>query len=227
MTEPAPEQPESPSLRPRPGQRLFIRAGALEYDRVLFFSDAIFAIAITLLVLEIPRSGTGTAQILANARQHILSFGISFVVIGLFWVAHHSTFRYITALDGRVIALNLVFCGVIAFLPYPTALLSEGQGPDELATVFYAACMALTGLIELAIWLYAATGNRLTQGLTAADRRYVTLRILRVPTVFLLSIPVAVVSATAGSLCWLLIWVTGGLIERHGRPPREAAGRDS
>jgi uncharacterized membrane protein len=226
MTEPAPEQPEGRSVRPHPGQRLFVRAGNLEYDRVLFFSDAIFAIAITLLVLEIPRSGGSTAAILRGAETHIASFGISFLVIGMFWMAHHSTFRYITVLDRRLIALNLLLCGIIAFLPYPTALLTEGKGPDQQATMFYAACMAAAGLSELAIWLYASYGNRLTSGLTGAERRYVTLRVGRVPAVFLLSIPVAVVSATAGQLCWLLIWITGSLIDRAVRPPLETAGRD-
>src|SRR5881394_3332137 len=71
-------------------------AGNLEYDRVLFFSDAVFAIAITLLV------------------------------IGLFWMGHDRLFRYITALDRQIIFLNLLFLGTIAFLPYPTALLFAG-----------------------------------------------------------------------------------------------------
>jgi TMEM175 potassium channel family protein len=227
MTQPTPEQPEGPAVRPRPGERLLVSSGNLEYDRVLFFSDAIFAIAITLLVLEIPRSGTSTAKILDNAWPRILSFGISFLVIGMFWMAHHSTFRYITVLDRRLIALNLMFCGIIAFLPYPTALLSEGQGPGQLATIFYAACMAGAGLLEMIIWVYATHGNRLTTGLTAAERRYVALRVSRVPAVFLLSIPVALASPTAGSLCWLLIWPSARLIERRYGPGLAAASPGS
>src|SRR6266480_294143 len=132
-------------------------AGNLEYDRVLFFSDAVMAIAITLLVvdLRVPDVVRNARRELATAEPKILSFGISFVVIGLFWLGHHHLFRYLTALDRRLILLNLLFLGTIAFLPYPTALLSATQGEHAASTAFYAACVAGTGLMELAIWFYA------------------------------------------------------------------------
>ncbi len=104
-------------------------AGNLEYDRVLFFSDAVFAIAITLLVVDIrvPEVVVHAGHELYESRGKILSFAISFLVIGLFWIGHHRLFRYITALDRPVIFLNLLFLGTIAFLPYPTALLFAGN----------------------------------------------------------------------------------------------------
>ena len=104
-------------------------AGHLEYDRVLFFSDAVFAIAITLLVVDIrvPEVVLNAATSFMSLDDKILSFVISFLVIGLFWMGHHRLFRYITALDRPVIFLNLLFLGAIAFLPYPTALLFAGN----------------------------------------------------------------------------------------------------
>ena len=134
------------------------RAGHLEYDRVLFFSDAIFAIAITLLVLEIrvPGYENNPGAEISHALPHIFAFGISFVVIGLFWMGHHSLSRYIAAFDRGLIAINLLFLGIIAFLPYPTGLLSGSNGRLAWpATVFYAGCIAAAGLAELAIWRYA------------------------------------------------------------------------
>jgi uncharacterized membrane protein len=204
---------------------LLVRAGNLEYDRVLFFSDAIFAIAITLLVLEIPRvAGEGTSKELAGSVHPIISFGISFVVIGMFWMGHHSLFRFITLMDHRLVALNLLFCGIIAFLPYPTALLNEPGKQPPLATIFYAACIAAAGLAELAIWLWATRGNgRLTPDLNAADRRYIALRLVRVPVVFLLSIPIALVNPNAATFFWLLIAVTGSALDRYVRPAMLAA----
>src|SRR6185295_12092816 len=76
-------------------------AGNLEYDRVLFFSDAVFAIAITLLVvdLRVPDVVANAAEEIANSKDKILSFTISFLVIGLFWMGHHRLFRYVTVLD--------------------------------------------------------------------------------------------------------------------------------
>src|SRR6476659_5276511 len=90
-------------------------AGNLEYDRVLFFSDAVFAIAITLLVVDIrvPALVANAARELHADRGKILSFAISFLVIGLFWMGHHRMFRYITALDRPIIFLNLLFLGTI------------------------------------------------------------------------------------------------------------------
>jgi hypothetical protein len=138
-------------------------AGNLEYDRVLFFSDAVFAIAITLLVvdLRVPDVVANAAEEIANSKDKILSFTISFLVIGLFWMGHHRLFRYITALDRRVIFLNLLFLGTIAFLPYPTALLFAGNTHEPAAPVFYASCVAGAGLLELAIWLYASRSKGL------------------------------------------------------------------
>jgi uncharacterized membrane protein len=200
------------------------RAGHLEYDRVLFFSDAIFAIAITLLVLEIRVPGPrDPAKEIHAALPNILSFGISFVVIGVFWMGHHSISRYIGAFNRRLMALNLLFLGIIAFLPFPTGLLREsGSGAYPwAATVFYAGCIAAAGLAELAIWLYAGGQDLLVRGTPPALRRSVTLRLLVAPVVFLLSIPIAFYSANLATYFWLLIAVANGLLGRrvgHSEP---------
>ena len=207
-----PAKPAGPRLN------LLARSGHLEYDRVAFFSDAIFAIAITLLVIDIRVPGISNPSVeLHRAASHILTFGISFVVIGLFWMGHHFIFRYITVLDRPAIAINLVFLGIIAFLPYPTSLLSGGT--ETVPTTFYAVCMGAAGLAELAIWVYASwVKDLLVPGTSHAVRRYLALRMARIPLVFLLSIPVALFSATLASYCWILIAVFGALLDRFGRP---------
>ena len=206
-----------------PRLSLLARSGHLEYDRVLFFSDAIFAIAITLLVVDIRVPGiAGSAAELRAARSNIFSFGISFVVIGLFWMGHHSIFRYITTLDRPVIAINLVFLGFVAFLPYPTSLLGSENGPDRVATIFYSVCISCAGLAELAVWLYASYArDLLVPGTSPAVRRYMALRVARIPVVFLLSIPVALVSALVASYFWILIAVLGLALDRFARPAQE------
>ncbi len=206
-----------------PRLSLLVRAGHLEYDRVLFFSDAIFAIAITLLVIDIRVPGiAGSAAELRAAKYNILSFGISFAVIGLFWMGHHSIFRYITVLDRPLIAINLVFLGIIAFLPYPTSLLGSGNSADRVATIFYAVCIACAGFAELAVWLYASYArDLLVPGTSPAVRRYMALRVARIPVVFLLSIPVALVSAQLAAYFWILIAVLGMALDRFARPARE------
>jgi len=192
-------------------------AGHLEYDRVLFFSDAVFAIAITLLVvdLRVPDEVLNAADQLHADKYRILGFAISFLVIGLFWMGHHRLFRYITALDRPVIFLNLLFLGTIAFLPYPTALLFASSTKQVAATVFYAACVAGAGLVELAIWLYALRADGLVPAsISPASRRYVTAQILPTPVVFGLSIPVAFVAPGVAPFTWILLVPIGRLLPR-------------
>ncbi len=202
------------------------RAGHLEYDRVLFFSDAIFAIAITLLVLEIrvPGHDNNPGAEISAALPHMFAFGISFVVIGLFWMGHHSLCRYIAAFDRALIGINLLFLGIIAFLPYPTGLLSGTNGRLAWpATVFYAACIAAAGLAELAIWRYAIGKDLLKPEATPMLRREVSLRLLVAPVVFLLSIPVAFYSPNLATYCWLVILAANGLLSRWAKGVAQAS----
>jgi uncharacterized membrane protein len=203
--------------RARTALNPLVIAGHLEYDRVLFFSDAVFAIAITLLVvdLRVPDEVLNTGDQLHADKYRILGFAISFLVIGLFWMGHHRLFRYITALDRPVIFLNLLFLGTIAFLPYPTALLFASSTKQVPATVFYAACVAGAGLVELAIWLYALRADGLVPAsISPASRRYVTAQILPTPVVFGLSIPVAFVAPGVAPFTWILLVPIGRLLPR-------------
>jgi uncharacterized membrane protein len=192
-------------------------AGNLEYDRVLFFSDAVFAIAITLLVVDIrvPDVVTDTGHELYESRGKILSFAISFLVIGLFWMGHHRLFRYIAALNRALIFLNLLFLGTIAFLPYPTALLFAGNTHKPAAPVFYAACVAAAGVAELAIWLYATHAKGLVPAsVPAAVRRYELGQLLPTPLVFGLSIPVAFAAPGVAPFTWILLLPIGRILPR-------------
>jgi uncharacterized membrane protein len=206
-------------------------AGNLEYDRVLFFSDAVFAIAITLLVVDIRvpdiTGVVNASRALHDARYKILGFAISFVVIGLFWMGHHRLFRYITALDRRLIFLNLLFLGTIAFLPYPTALLFVSSTSQVAATVFYAACVAGAGLMELTVWLYATNAKGLVpDSISPTARRYELAQLLPTPVVFGLSIPVAFIAPGVAPFTWILLVPIGRILPRIMRPKAKGgAGR--
>jgi uncharacterized membrane protein len=218
-----------PRQRARAALNPLAIAGNLEYDRVLFFSDAVVAIAITLLVvdLRVPDVVHNASHQLGADKHKILSFGISFVVIGLFWLGHHHLFRYITAMDRRLILLNLLFLGTIAFLPYPTALLSATLGEQPASTAFYAACVAATGLVELVIWLYAMRADGLVPAsVSPARRRYEMTRLLPVPVVFALSIPVAFAAPVVAQVSWLLL-VPIGRVLRHTKLARQVGAADN
>ena len=192
------------------------RSGFIEYDRILFFSDAVMAIAVTLLAvdLRVPMTAIRTAALLSKDANSLVGFAISFAVIGLFWLGHHGIFRYITAFDRPLIGLNLVFLGTIAFLPYPTDVLSRPFS-DRGAVIFYAICGAAAGLAEGAVWLYATRpGSGLADPSVARVWLHTTLRIARIPAVFVASIPVALVAPNAAQYMWILIWITGIAINR-------------
>jgi uncharacterized membrane protein len=190
----------------RSALHLLSSAGNVEYDRVLFFSDAVFAIAITLLVVDIrvpdlPSGLIDAGQQLRASESRIFGFGLSFAVIGLFWLSHHTIFRHITAIDRVLILINLLFLGTIAFLPYPTALLSATSTDQAAATIFYAVCAGAAGLGQSAIWLYA-----IRAGLVSAT--------VSAPVVFGLSIPVAIVAPGAAAYVWFGIVVIGAVLRR-------------
>jgi uncharacterized membrane protein len=191
--------------------------GHLEYDRVLFFSDAVFAIAITLLVVDIrvPDVVLSASHQLHAAKFRILGFAISFLVIGLFWMGHHRLFRYITALDRPLIFLNLLFLGTIAFLPYPTALLFASSTRQPTAPVFYAVCVAGAGLVELVVWLYALRAKGLVPASVSPSlRRAEIAQLLPTPIVFGLSIPVAFAAPGLAPFTWILLVPIGRILPR-------------
>jgi uncharacterized membrane protein len=215
-------------------------AGHLEFDRVVFFSDAVFAIAITLLIVDLPAHighGQSAFDEIKASERGIAGFAISFAVIGLFWVAHHALFRFITAIDRPLMMLNLLFLGIIAFLPFPTDLLSATADNETASVVFYAACVAAAGLVETVIWVYVTHARvRLTVDVSPPLRRLVFLRTVRVPVVFGLSIPIAIWSPRIAQYCWLAIWLSGVIIDRTSKrravlaesaaPPDSSPGED-
>ncbi len=183
-------------------------------ERLIFFSDAVFAIAITLLSLEIRLPTTDGVitnaelwrQILAIWPKY-LAYGISFLVIGLFWIGHHRKFRIIQRYDSNLIMLNLFLLMVIAFIPFPTSLISEYG--NRTATIFYALVMVITNLLSISLWRYASYGDRLIDPiLNKQQRRREMLGPLFAIGVFLLSIGLAFINDDLAKVSWLLVLFT-------------------
>lgn len=131
-----------------------IEAGRPDYvpaERLVFLSDAVFAIAMTILALDLlPDStdelhGSQLIGVLLSRWPSVLSFAITFWVIGIYWRAHASLFRYLAWTDSALTSLNLLVLMLVCFLPFPTAILSD-HGPDRVAVIFYAASISLLGL---------------------------------------------------------------------------------
>jgi len=90
----------------------------------------------------------------------LLSYALSFVLVGIYWVAHHNTFHYIKRSDRNLLWLSILLLMCIVFLPFPTALL--GQYPEQqISIIIYAGTLVITGLVLQALWWYATSGCRL------------------------------------------------------------------
>ena len=197
---------------------------SLGLERLIFFSDAVFAISITLLVLEIHLPAVETLYSDAELFKHLtgmwqsyLAYILSFLVIGTFWIAHHRKFRYIKQYDGGLIFLNLLFLMIVAFIPFPTAVLSEYSGLT--ATIFYALIMLLASLLMAAIWWYAARHERLIDPkMDAKQRRRQFLAPLITAGIFLISIGFAFLNQNLARLSWLLILVASLIVGRSDQP---------
>ncbi|HET8627376.1 MAG TPA: TMEM175 family protein [Thermomicrobiales bacterium] len=187
---------------------------SLPYERLVFFSDAVFAISITLLALDLKvpdiPGNLAAAELpgrLLDLAPSFFSYVLSFLVIGQYWMAHHGLFRYIRRWDRRLLTLNLLLLLSITFLPFPTAVVGR-YGNTRPAVLLYAVSVATTGLLLTLVWLYAAWGGRLVvPGLDAAFVRFHAIRLLAAPAIFLLSIGVAFVNLSLAEWCWVLIVV--------------------
>jgi uncharacterized membrane protein len=146
----------------------------VETERLETFSDGVFAIAATLLILEIQLPGAGSVtHELLRLWPSYLAYTISFLTIGIMWINHHSLFKQIDRVDRTFLAINVVFLMVIAFLPFPTSVLASHLHHDaKAATFFYGLTNVLMAVVFNAVWFYASIGRRLIRA--DADQRTIS-----------------------------------------------------
>jgi len=179
----------------------------IEFSRIVAFSDGVFAIAITLLVLAINIPDQLADESLASAlwgqRDDMLAYALSFAVIGRFWVVHHRFFSEVTGFDGRLLSLNIFYLAWIVLIPFSSEVLGD-HGGEAAAVVLYAA--NLSGVVLTGMWMAAdARGAGLTS-IDAASHHEQRYRSLYIAAVFLVSIPVAFVAPGIATLMWLALF---------------------
>lgn len=148
-----------------------VEAGSLSTTRIEMFSDGVFAIAITLLVLELRppelepgHTGFGdTFRAFRDLWPQYLAYLVSFLSIGQAWFKHHTLFRVIARTDDALIGLNTLLLMIVAFIPYPTALLSEYRdgGAFRAAIVVYGATLTILAIAYVLLWRYVTHNRRL------------------------------------------------------------------
>lgn len=177
-------------------------------ERMAFFSDAVFAIAMTLLVidLKIPDDHPGTAwDVIVTEFPSFLAYALSFVIIGLNWLGHHRKFKVIKRNDPGLMVINLALLFFVTFVPFPTSLLST-YGAEVPAVVLYAFVVGLLSVIQWIEWTYAWRKKLVDDSVDTNLYRYVGASLLMTPAVFWFSIILALaVSPEIAMYSWFLL----------------------
>ena len=142
--------------------------GAVPTTRLETFADGVFAIAATLLVLniELPAGGGSLGQGLAHLWPAYIAYAVSFLTIGIMWVNHHAILHLVAQTDRAFLFVNVLFLLVVAFLPFPTRVLADHlrSGDARAAALLYGVASLLMATGFNAVWQYVLRG-----GLLAAD----------------------------------------------------------
>jgi TMEM175 potassium channel family protein len=144
-------------------------------NRLEAFSDGVFAIVITLLILDVrfPADKPLTLETLRGVAPHLWAFVLSFVIVGVYWVSHHNMLHFIRAVDRQLLWLNLTLLLLVVFIPFPAALLGQ-HADNELAVALYGINLMLVNAAGTAMWLYGTSRPHLTvDGMTPALSRFV------------------------------------------------------
>jgi uncharacterized membrane protein len=208
-------------------------ADAKQLDRLLFFSDAVFAIVLTLLVLELrPPTGESEAELehgLSELTVHFIAFGISFALGAVFWLAHMRTMRSMTQFDWMTAAVNLIHLAAIALTPFASAFLGE-HITSLTAFQVYAALVVFVSFSGCLLWLVASRGKgRFMGGVSARNRIAVALRTSAIGWCFLLSlILIPMGEVTYARFTWVLmapLMTVSGFLGEKRKKQKPPAGK--
>jgi uncharacterized membrane protein len=214
-------------------QHVEVEGGAA--DRLAFFSDAVVAIALTLLALELPvPDGLSASELWASLRSHLdsyLAFCLSFLVIAAHWGAHHGLLRWVRRADARLRTLNTVWLFTIVITPFASRIISEGEKPppgvldtsDPLRFAMYAAVQVGTNLTFLLMAMHLDAAGLLRPG-TPPDALGDAYRAaVVIGSAFAVSIPLFAVTPYAW-IVWIVV-PTAGRIHRRYRRHRARTGK--
>ena len=174
-----------------------------ETARLETFSDGVFAIAATLLILEIklPEGGQSLTHQLLHLWPSYSAYAVSFLTIGIMWINHHAVFTQIDRINRPFLVINVLFLMVIAFIPFPTHVLAAHLQHDaKAAAFFYGLTNVVMAAMYSAMWFYASRRRRLIAA--DADQRTVT----GISRAFLPGIPVYLLATLSALVsAWLAV----------------------
>jgi uncharacterized membrane protein len=200
----------SPDPAPHDGKNL-------GFERFLFFSDAVFAIAITLLVLNVkPALDAHLAFSLGPSLPNLVGFGLSFYVVGRYWLVHHLLFEGVRGYDRRLLVTNLCLLASIAFLPFPTSVIVLAKA-ESGSVILYTLSVAAVGLLMMLLAMVARRPALLRPGETRGGTVGMLTSMAVGPLVFIASAALALRDPRRA--LWLLLSLVplGWVFDRLGR----------
>lgn len=197
---------------------------SMSVGRVAAFSDGVFAIAMTLLVLSlaVPASESGSRAALEHALREqvagVISYALSFAVLGRYWMAHHQFMRSVARVTDGFLTCTLLFLGIVVLVSFPTDVLGNASGSAvTVAAIFYALVIGSVGA-TFALLEYYAYRKALLFDEHAEHLRRSVLKVLVAPTVFFVSIPIALIfGGSVAMWSWIAIIPVGIVVERLTR----------
>jgi uncharacterized membrane protein len=190
--------------------------GTEEFGRVATFSDGVFAIAMTLLVVGIAVPTVEESELntaLSDLFPDIIAFFISFLVIGRYWVAHHRFFARLGAVDSGLMTVNLMYLAAIAFVPFPTGLVSRYEN-SAITIVIYASALGAASLLEGGMLVMARRAHAFREPPGDDVFRFEVIASVIPVTLFVISVPIAFVSTTLALWSWILVFPAERIIAR-------------
>jgi uncharacterized membrane protein len=159
---------------------------------------------------------------LTGLQHEFISFFVGFAVIGRYWLAHHRIVSVLDAVDPPLLTVNLVYLAFIAFVPFPTALVGRYE-ENLVAFAFYALVLAILSFLETALFIVAGRRHLVRFVITSQMARHGLVASLLPVAVFLVSIPVALVtSSTVGLVFWFTVYPLELLLDRLWPVERDA-----
>jgi len=187
---------------------------ALSKHRIEALNDGIYAVAMTLLVIELklPAHESIETQVdLINAVGHLLpkfiAWVISFLVLSLFWLGHHRLFQIVRHVDGKLVGLNIVQLGLVSLIPFSSALAGE-FGTSLFSQIFYSLNMALLSILALLIARYIHRHPGLcVHAMTEGAYRAARFRISGLILISAVAVLISMVLPAGGNIAFMLMMV--------------------
>ncbi|MEO8404414.1 MAG: TMEM175 family protein [Chitinophagaceae bacterium] len=196
-----------------------------QLDRVALFSDAVFAISITLLAIEIKVPEVNLEHLSDKTLGHALltiiprfiGFILSFFVVGLYWLSHYRLFRYVGHCSQQLIWNNLIFLLSIVIMPFSTVFLSEYYYSSlRLPLAFYTLNICFSGFFSYRLWsIVGKEGNKLSIDLPKVVVKYNKARAVATPLVFVFISLLSFINPFIAHILPPFILILGGLIRRY------------